>query len=333
MARLNARPIAASFCLLAASLIPTSAIADQSTNQGRQIDLSDWKSQYLEETYCAVQLVLLMDVSRSMVDTEYDLQIQGTANALLSKRVKELILDKDAVCITAVQFSDTAQQVTPWTRILYERDLETYAAQIASLPRMVERGGTDIYEGLNTAIDLIANSPYDKTGKMVIDITGDGKDSNIRKTETLVSLYAQPLMQGTKEYFSDQIPSFNFRAPQINVPNAPSDNGSSFDWDDFEIEGDIIENIRSSAPKLSMDMVTKRAENLGIQINGVAILDMDTPDLEGYYRDNIITYNGFVMPAKGWEDFARAIQKKLEREMIANAGSKLPTQLRGPNHG
>lgn len=333
MAHLNARPIAAGFCLLAASLIPTGAIADQSVSQGREVDLSDWKNQYLEETYCAVQLVLLMDVSRSMVDTEYDLQIQGTANALLSARVKELILDKDAVCITAVQFSDTAQQVTPWTRILYERDLETYAAQIASLPRMVERGGTDIYEGLNTAIDLIANSPYDKTGKMVIDITGDGKDSNIRETETLVSLYAQPLMRGTTEYFSDQMPSFNFRAPQIDAPDASSDNGSSFEWGDFEMESDIIENIRSSLPKPSMDMVTKRAENLGIQINGVAILDMDTPDLEGYYRDNIITYNGFVMPAKGWEDFARAIQKKLEREMVADARPKLPMQLRGPNHG
>ncbi len=100
------------------------------------------------------------------------------------------------------------------------------------------------------------------------------------------------------------------------------------------VDVDIIETIRSSVPKLSMDMVTKRAENLGIQINGVAILDMDTPDLERYYRDNIITYNGFVMPAKGWDDFARAIQKKLEREMIADAGSKLPImQLHGPNHG
>jgi hypothetical protein len=53
----------------------------------------------------------------------------------------------------------------------------------------------------------------------------------------------------------------------------------------------------------------------GITINGLAIIN-DEPDIEGYYRDNVIGGDHqFVMIANGYDDFAAAIVRKLQREI------------------
>jgi len=57
------------------------------------------------------------------------------------------------------------------------------------------------------------------------------------------------------------------------------------------------------------------AEASGIQINGLAILT-DEPDLERYYRENVVTGPGaFVIAASDYRDFAHAMRRKLFREI------------------
>ncbi|HET8728567.1 MAG TPA: DUF1194 domain-containing protein [Alphaproteobacteria bacterium] len=52
----------------------------------------------------------------------------------------------------------------------------------------------------------------------------------------------------------------------------------------------------------------------GVTINGLAVLD-DEPDLEVYFRDHVVTPDGFVQVAGDYEDFIRAMASKLWQEI------------------
>lgn len=59
-----------------------------------------------------------------------------------------------------------------------------------------------------------------------------------------------------------------------------------------------------------------RAIGLGIEINAIAIEDMGQTDpVTRYYQKWIITKNGFVMTARGLQDYPRAIREKILREI------------------
>lgn len=66
----------------------------------------------------------------------------------------------------------------------------------------------------------------------------------------------------------------------------------------------------------------------GITINALAILT-DDPDLDLYYRDNIIGGpNSFVMTAADHVDFRKAIRHKLHREIVPPTAMNLPVPPR-----
>ena len=57
------------------------------------------------------------------------------------------------------------------------------------------------------------------------------------------------------------------------------------------------------------------AEQLGITINGLPIINETEPTLSEYYEQHVITSDGFVIEANGFNDFARAIRRKLILEI------------------
>lgn len=66
---------------------------------------------------------------------------------------------------------------------------------------------------------------------------------------------------------------------------------------------------------VSVFAARKRADAIGIVINGLAIVDEEA-DIEGYYRQNVVTGSGgFVIVANGFEDFGKAMKAKLLREI------------------
>jgi len=82
---------------------------------------------------------------------------------------------------------------------------------------------------------------------------------------------------------------------------------------------DISGDGRESKPwQDGMTMLPKArliAGQLGVTVNGLAI-QIDVPDLADYYRDNVLVGAGsFVLPATDFHDYARAIKKKLLREL------------------
>lgn len=59
-----------------------------------------------------------------------------------------------------------------------------------------------------------------------------------------------------------------------------------------------------------------RTNDLGIEINAIAIEDMGRTDpVTRYYQKWVITRGGFVITARGLEDYPRAIREKIFREI------------------
>ncbi len=71
------------------------------------------------------------------------------------------------------------------------------------------------------------------------------------------------------------------------------------------------------------------AEAENVTINGLPIVSRDHPDLDAYYRERVITGPGaFVERADGFEDFGRAIRRKLLREISSTiANRELPRDM------
>ena len=70
---------------------------------------------------CDVELILAMDVSRSVMNAEYDLQMQGLASAFRDQAVLDLIEVSGGVMATLTQWSGQGDQsqTVPW-RFLQE---------------------------------------------------------------------------------------------------------------------------------------------------------------------------------------------------------------------
>jgi hypothetical protein len=78
----------------------------------------------------------------------------------------------------------------------------------------------------------------------------------------------------------------------------------------IDISGDGADNA-----SLDLHIVREQVHKDGITINGLAI-ETEDPQLTGYYRDNVIIGAGcFVLTARDYADFTRAIKEKLLREL------------------
>lgn len=78
----------------------------------------------------------------------------------------------------------------------------------------------------------------------------------------------------------------------------------------IDISGDGVNNS-GHEPSIAR----QQAQEQGITINGLPIRNESEPDLEQHYREQVITSDGFVMPSEGFEDFARAMRRKLILEI------------------
>lgn len=92
----------------------------------------------------------------------------------------------------------------------------------------------------------------------------------------------------------------------------------------IDVSGDGIETEPWYGKAVIMPQAKLMAAALQVTINGLAIL-ADFPNLDEYYRDNVITGNGaFVMQAADFVDFEEAIKEKLYREILVVIGSRQP---------
>jgi hypothetical protein len=90
-----------------------------------------------------------------------------------------------------------------------------------------------------------------------------------------------------------------------------------------DISGDGIETPPWFEAALMLPAARQIAAERGVLVNGLAITT-DFVDLVDYYRSNVIVGPGsFVIEARGFGDFKRAIREKLQREFAFAFTSKV----------
>ena len=128
-------------------------------------------------TPVSMELVLAVDCSVSVNDSEYLLQMSGIASALRRPEVKRLIADHgDGVALTVMQWAGTAavQQVAPWRLLKTEADVLAFAMEVERARRAPLSYYTAPGHAILGAMRLLETNAYEGYERK-IDISGDGR--------------------------------------------------------------------------------------------------------------------------------------------------------------
>ncbi len=148
-------------CLLVFSLV--SILSVPARGQGTSVDL---------------ELVLAVDSSSSVTAEEFDLQMQGIANAFRHSAVVAAIEAAGdlGIAVSLVQWSDNRRQflAIDWMHLTDAQSAEAFAEEIDATPRFVIGGGTAIGGAMSFSTRLIERNDY-LGRRRVVDISGDGR--------------------------------------------------------------------------------------------------------------------------------------------------------------
>lgn len=123
-------------------------------------------------------LVLAVDVSGSVDEARYALQMEGIAGAFEDREVQGLILSGPhrAMLVALVEWSNRAAIAVPWTLIASRADATGFADKVRHAPR-----ADDQFTCMARALQMVDGKvlpflpvPADRT---VIDVSGDGHDN------------------------------------------------------------------------------------------------------------------------------------------------------------
>jgi hypothetical protein len=126
----------------------------------------------------AIELVLAVDISRSVDDVEYDLQATGIAKAFRNPEIIDLIGQHNGVAVTLFQWDTDIdkQHMIPWHLLRDPASVLSFADKVAALERDSNRGFTGIGKAIDFGVYLIAANEF--SGRLLkIDISGDGRDN------------------------------------------------------------------------------------------------------------------------------------------------------------
>jgi hypothetical protein len=132
-----------------------------------------------------LELVLAIDVSRSVDPEEAKLQREGYIAALTHSRVLQAIRSgpNRRIAITYFEWAGTNFQriVVPWTVIEDETTAQRFVEQIAA-SNYVSWSWTSISGAIDYAVPLFEDNGFEGT-RRVIDVSGDGRNNQGRPAE------------------------------------------------------------------------------------------------------------------------------------------------------
>lgn len=130
-----------------------------------------------------LELVLLVDASASVDDSEFRLQTDGLASAFSSDAVLSAIrsLADRGIAVCVIQWANQANQrkSIDWTLLYRDTDALLLARKITLMPRQIKGGHTAIGDALLFSLNEIQSSPYEGL-RRVIDVSGDGRRNDGR---------------------------------------------------------------------------------------------------------------------------------------------------------
>lgn len=127
-----------------------------------------------------LELVLMVDVSRSMTERELEIQRRGYAAALQSEAVYAAVQSGllQRVAMTYVEWAGTQEVIVDWRVLQTREDLEAFAHTLSSKFNPALRR-TSISEALMFGAEQIDSNIYSGL-RQVIDISGDGPNNQGR---------------------------------------------------------------------------------------------------------------------------------------------------------
>jgi hypothetical protein len=126
-----------------------------------------------------VELLMLVDVSGSIDNSEFNLQRTGYANAFFDPAVQTLIANNPGgVAASLVYWSGRNQQqvVVGWTHLFDAASAIAFGNAIAAAARPYF-GLTAVQSALAYGAPLFADNGFEGN-KLIVDISGDGSDNN-----------------------------------------------------------------------------------------------------------------------------------------------------------
>jgi hypothetical protein len=149
-----------------------------------------------EEPTVDTALIVSVDVSNSVDDARYKLQMEGIAKALEDPGVIQAITggSNGGILFSMVTWADTPTQVVPWMHITSKAEALAAAKRVRSLPR---QGGefTCMTRMLRSANDKIVPQIPANPSRIVIDVSGDGPD-NCNAEESIESVRDELVKNG-----------------------------------------------------------------------------------------------------------------------------------------
>jgi len=141
---------------------------------------------------CGIELVLAMDVSRSVVNDEYSLQMGGLSAAFRDPAVAEAIAGvPGGVMATVTQWSGPAahRQTVRWTHLEDAQSAARFADAIDRMDRAFFAAFTAIGEALVHAAALHATNPRPCL-RRIVDVSGDGVSNRGRSAAAMARALA-----------------------------------------------------------------------------------------------------------------------------------------------
>lgn len=138
---------------------------------------------------CGIALALAVDVSGSVDDREYDLQMGGIAAALRDGLVADALIAEEAA-VMVVLWSGSSRQsvVVDWQRLASPADVERFAKSVETVPRQWRNFSTGIGEALIFTANRFA--PVADCTRRVIDVSGDGTSNEGAPPEEIKEILA-----------------------------------------------------------------------------------------------------------------------------------------------
>lgn len=128
---------------------------------------------------CRIALSMALDVSSSVDEAEYALQVEGVARALEDFEVQRAMFQIPGayVSLQVFEWSGVTDQtiIVDWTPVRAEADLARMAATLRAHPRSVANAATGLGRAVSfarTQLEQMRDCPYHK-----IDISGDGQSN------------------------------------------------------------------------------------------------------------------------------------------------------------
>jgi hypothetical protein len=133
-----------------------------------------------QATSVDTELLLLVDVSGSVDDDEYDLQKTGYVNAFIDPTIQNLIASSlNGVAVAYAEWSSDSTATmgslnTDWTVLKSAADAAAFATAISNASR-TSSNLTAPGSAINWGITEISTNGYDPTKSSVMDVSGDGE--------------------------------------------------------------------------------------------------------------------------------------------------------------